>query len=291
MWSKLLYRFFATRAKWLRSKAVETAPLVIATVFKDEAPFLKEWLDFHLAQGVERFYLADNRSNDQPLTVLQPYIEKGQVVLFQTRSAKMNAFIQAKELNLMLSQIGRQLGADVWVAVIDVDEFLFNPDSLSIQDIIAQRKGQLIAAVLVNWMMFGTSNLPDLDPEQSMLSQLTWRAHESLGEHRMVKPILYLANTNGFYEGPHRPFPRGAARFVQADGSLFQEEHPAIVHHPLRINHYWYRSEAYYNRYKRAKRRAFGDERSGKREADHIKACNYEQDETILRLTNMPRNR
>ena len=31
--------------------------LAVVAIFKDEAPYLKEWLDYHLAAGVEHFYL------------------------------------------------------------------------------------------------------------------------------------------------------------------------------------------------------------------------------------------
>ena len=285
MWSKLLYRYHWRRAKSRFAKAVEEAPLVLASVFKNEAPFLKEWLDFHLSQGVQRFYLADNRSNDEPFLVLAPYIKRGEVILLQTQSAKMNAFIQAKELNALLNHIRKAEGSNTWVAVIDIDEFLYNIDGQLITNVLKSRKGQLIAAVLVNWMMYGTSQIKTLDPEKSMLSQLVWRAHESLGEHKMVKPILYLANCSGFYEGPHLPFANGAARFIHSDGSIYNAYEPKITHSPLRINHYWYRSEDYYENEKRNKRRAFGDERSGKREADHIRACNYEIDDRIVALT------
>ena len=31
--------------------------LAVVAIFKDEAPYLKEWLDYHLAAGVEHFDL------------------------------------------------------------------------------------------------------------------------------------------------------------------------------------------------------------------------------------------
>ena len=251
---------------------VEEAPLFVAAVFKNEAPYLKEWLDFHLAQGVQRFYLADNFSDDHYAEVLAPYLKSGQVHLHKTRSRGMNTRLQAQELNRLLKVIALAEGKHAWVAIIDIDEFLFNPAGKKVRALLSQFKGQTIAAIFVNWLMFGTSNLAQLDTEKPMLSQLTWRAHASLGEHKMGKPILYLANSFGFLEGPHLPFRRGSP------------QDPQIQHEVLRLNHYWYRSEEYYNSEKRKKRWAFGDSRSGNREQDHIKACNYEQDFSIQQL-------
>ena len=281
---KLLYKIKELWASLFAAQAVEEAPLFIAAVFKNEAPFLKEWLDFHLAQGVKHFYLADNFSDDHFAEVLEPFIHAGQVSLLKTHSRSMNTRIQALELNRLLEAIALAEGKNAWIAVLDVDEFLFNPEGRKIPALLSAFKGEKIAAVFVNWLMFGHSNLAELKPNQSMLSQLTWRAHASLGEHKMGKPIIYLANSFGFLEGPHLPFRRGASKIVYADGNDYSLKDPQIKHEILRINHYWYRSIEYYEGEKRRKRLAFGDERSGKREADHIKACNYEEDFSIQQL-------
>lgn len=282
---KLLYHWRHFRARLLSAQAVQKeAPLVVATVFKNEAPFLKEWLDFHLAQGIGRFYLADNFSSDNFASILAPFIEKGQVVLSQTRRTKMDALIQAQELNRLLGQIAKKESAHTWVAIIDVDEFLFEVKGQKLSDFLNRFSGQYIGSVFVNWMMFGTGGVKSLDPQKSLREQLLLRAHASLGEHKMGKPILYLPNQTGFLEGPHFAFLKGSATCVHGDGQAYQAADPRIVHEPLRINHYWYRSESYYETEKRAKRKSFGDERSGKREADHKKACNYEEDTLILKL-------
>ena len=36
----------------------------LCLIFKNEAPFLKEWLDYHLTVGVDHFYLYNNNSDD-----------------------------------------------------------------------------------------------------------------------------------------------------------------------------------------------------------------------------------
>jgi hypothetical protein len=53
--------------------------LSILSMFKNEAAIMKEWLDHHLAHGVEHFYLIDDFSTDNVLNILLPYIEKGVV--------------------------------------------------------------------------------------------------------------------------------------------------------------------------------------------------------------------
>ena len=49
----------------------------ICLIFKDEAPFLQEWIEYHHLIGIEHFYLYNNNSTDNYEEVLKPYIDKG----------------------------------------------------------------------------------------------------------------------------------------------------------------------------------------------------------------------
>ena len=48
--------------------------LVACAIFRDEAPYLAEWIAFHRLVGVEHFFLYDNGSTDDPRAVLDPLI-------------------------------------------------------------------------------------------------------------------------------------------------------------------------------------------------------------------------
>ncbi len=58
-------------------------PWTICAIFRNEAPYLREWLEFHLLQGAERVYLYNNRSDDDFLSVLAPYLADGVVRLIE----------------------------------------------------------------------------------------------------------------------------------------------------------------------------------------------------------------
>jgi hypothetical protein len=53
--------------------------LTIATMMKNQRPWLREWIEFYTMMGVEHFIVYDNGSEDLPLEILQPYIDKGGV--------------------------------------------------------------------------------------------------------------------------------------------------------------------------------------------------------------------
>lgn len=55
--------------------------LSIMAMFKNEAVIMKEWLDHHIAHGVDHFYLIDDYSTDNVLGVLASYIDNGLITM------------------------------------------------------------------------------------------------------------------------------------------------------------------------------------------------------------------
>ena len=74
---------FWTADPWKGPRALgDGAPyLSICAIYRDEAPYLREWIEFHRLVGVERFFLYDNVSEDDHLEVLAPYLEDGIVTV------------------------------------------------------------------------------------------------------------------------------------------------------------------------------------------------------------------
>src|SRR5919198_1069368 len=75
-------------ASWYRSRGAAdrrqlqmTAYLSACTLYRDDAEYLREWIEFHRLVGVERFFLYNNYSEDSHREVLAPYIENDIVVL------------------------------------------------------------------------------------------------------------------------------------------------------------------------------------------------------------------
>lgn len=282
---KARYHWLKFRSYFRRASAAgEAQKLVICTVFKDEAPFLKEWLDFHFRQGVDHVLLIDNFSSDQPHQVLKDYLDQGKVSLLQTRSPKMSTVIQARELNRGVRHLRINGFRNCWCAFIDVDEFLYSTGHSNLKEVLQDFSKRKTGAVLANWMMFGTSHLQDIDPARPMLRQFTLRAPDKMHSHRMFKPITWLPNVLGFTEGPHLPVLRKGAEVYYSNGEVFDPANRLIVHQPLRINHYWYRSENYYRQHKKPRRLAFAPPREAERERTHYEACNSVEDLSILRL-------
>ena len=56
--------------------------LSVLCIFKNETMNLKTWINHYLWQGVDHFYMIDNGSDDNPLEILQDYINKGIITYF-----------------------------------------------------------------------------------------------------------------------------------------------------------------------------------------------------------------
>lgn len=51
--------------------------LAVVTIMKGEAPYIREWLDYHLLAGVDHFFIYDNEDSDAQQKIMQPYIDAG----------------------------------------------------------------------------------------------------------------------------------------------------------------------------------------------------------------------
>lgn len=98
--------------------------LSICAISQNDAPYLKEWIDFHKCVGVEHFYLFNHGSQDTMDEVLKPYVDRGEVELFHwpVIPKQIAVLSQVDAYNWTLRYA---TGETKWLAFIDTDEFLF----------------------------------------------------------------------------------------------------------------------------------------------------------------------
>src|SRR5262245_39414677 len=68
---------------WSRRPIRPTIGLAVCGIFRDEGPYLAEWVTFHRCQGVDRFYLYDNLSTDDWRSELGFEIDSGVVEVIE----------------------------------------------------------------------------------------------------------------------------------------------------------------------------------------------------------------
>jgi hypothetical protein len=154
--------------------------LSIAAIYRNEAPYLREWIEFHRLVGVEKFFLYNNESTDDHMEVLRPYIDEGIVVWedFPGFPPQLRCYQHAIESHRDDSR---------WLAFIDIDEFLFSPTWRPVPEIL--RDYEQHNGVAVNCVVFGTSG-HQAPPPGLVLENYTRRLGLERPRTRTVKMIV-----------------------------------------------------------------------------------------------------
>ncbi len=119
----------------------------LCIMFKDEAPYLREWIEYHRMIGVDHFYLYDNNSSDNFESIIAQYIKEDIVTL--THWPHEHAQVRGYE-----DCIRRFQSESDWIGFIDVDEFLVPIEEESLVTFLDRFSRR--PAVLVYWRFFGS---------------------------------------------------------------------------------------------------------------------------------------
>ncbi len=121
--------------------------LAVCAIAKNEGPYFQEWIEWHLKQGVEKFYVYDNESTDCTREVLEPYIRSGIVdyVFFPGRKRQLAAYDDCFERHRTEAR---------WIAVIDLDEFIVPILDRTIPGFLHRMEN--FSAVEINWLVYGS---------------------------------------------------------------------------------------------------------------------------------------
>ena len=223
--------------------------LAIFSLFQHEAPYLREWIEYHKLLGVEHFYLYNNLSNDNYLQVLEPYIVKGEVTLVQwpykDPEGASPYFWCEMQKRAYENALERARGRYRWMAFIDTDEFLVPIKHDSLTEFLSEYEPY--GGVVVNWMMYGTSYVEKIEPGELMIDKLVMRSHANIKENENVKSIVKPHRVK-WWPCPHwceykSGFYSVDPRHVRAKPGQYNSARPVDI---IRINHYWFRDSGFF---------------------------------------------
>lgn len=233
-----------------RPKYTKKYNISICAIFKNEARFLKEWIEYHSLIGVDHFFLYNNNSTDNYLEVLDEYIKIGLVTLVEWpyKQAQIEAYKDFYDHYWSESQ---------WVSFLDIDEFFVPKNDFSLLDWI--KKNDRYPVLQVYWKMFGSSSILKHDDNRLCIEQYvnSWMT--------LVKCGKCLINTD--YEIAQFNASTHHSTLVKKKLGLFSFIlHPIdMFHHvnvhdkdkklkksvsdiaPIQINHYWSKGWDVYN--------------------------------------------
>lgn len=198
--------------------------------FKNVAHYLPEWIEFHLMVGVERFFLYDNNSTDNPREILEPYIRAGVVILHHWPEVPAHPGATAH----CIEKYGHLCR---WIAFLDDDEFLFPVKGGSLKD--ALKRYEAFPAVAVHWVMFASSG-HRTQPDGLVISNyLRSQGAPQNTFKSVVNPRLFAAPKSMHYSTYKNRMRSVNERFEPVKNSHGVENPTVDI---LRINHYWTKS-------------------------------------------------
>lgn len=283
---KFLFLLLLLSSSFLSSYQYE---LTLGAIFQDEAPYLKEWIDFHRLFGVQRFYLYNNLSSDNYQEVLAPYIAEGVVELIDWNypSNNVQEFNQV-QISAYKDAIKRVKRVSKWMALIDTDEFLF---PLQKDDLLEFLKDyESVAGIGVNWQMYGTSGVAHLGPQDSMLEKLTWKAVETFPANLHIKSIVRPEFVEKITNPHYVHFVYKTPHVNEDMMPIVKALSPYVSVNKIRINHYWTRDEYFLYNYKIPRRVKW--QGSAQDVLYHASEMNAVEDKVILdRIANIKRKK
>ena len=209
--------------------------LSIVAILKNEASYIKEWIEYHRLVGVSKFYLYDNDSTDNVYEILKPYIDKGIVVYIKFPGS-------AQQHNAYNDAINKYKYETKWLAIIDLDEFIVPVETKTIPDFL--KKFEKNVALGVNWLMFDYNN-HEQKPEGLVIENYTRVAYEFIANNH-IKSIVNPRQVTGV-QTPHSFYYKNNQlavneNYENLDWALTKN----ISFKKIRINHYHCKSREEY---------------------------------------------
>lgn len=160
----------------------------ICAIIKDEGLYLEEWIEFHLLQKVDHFYLYLNDCTDNTFEIATYYARIGLVtlVLWPGKPTKEKS-IQLSAYDHFMRTYGHETE---WVACIDCDEFLYSKMT-HLQCV--KNWMDKISAILINWTLYGSNGHEKHSPKL-VIERFTKRNKE-IDHHvkTILKPSRYIS--------------------------------------------------------------------------------------------------
>lgn len=214
--------------------------LAFATIIKNEAPYIDEWISFHKTVGVQKFYIYDNESNDNIQEILKPYIDEGLVeyTYFPGKAVQVLAYKDA---------VKKHKDETKYLGFIDIDEFVLpvnNPNIVNYLDEILSLDSNA-AGVAINWKIYGSSGFMEKQ-DGLIIDTYRYRASDDFSENAYIKTICnprLVENIENVY----------SPKYIDNKYNIDENGNKVIgsknINRPsskLRINHYFTKSMSEY---------------------------------------------
>lgn len=226
----------------------------IAAIFKNEQPFILEWLAYHMVLGIKEFYIADNISSDGSSELLY-HLDKANLITRIEHPTVVNSPPQLSAYSKILSMLAKEK----WVAFIDADEFITPNDyEDGLNKLIPLLNDQSNGAVSLNWAVYGSSHsiLPD---DGLVIERFVKRAADFNPINQHYKSIVRVGDVLSTGLTPHAFRIKSDKNFICPNGTMQNNSDgisESVDWSSIRLNHYVIKSKSEFLNKKAARGRA-----------------------------------
>ncbi|BBB25591.1 glycosyltransferase family 92 protein [Amphritea japonica] len=193
---------------FLRKKAI--APIAIGAIFRNEKDYILEWIAWHQSQGIDKFIIYDNESDDGTFQLLELLQKHAVIDLY---SIERQDKVQIIAYEKILSQYKNDVEL---MTFIDADEFLVPYGELRVIDHINDLfSDKSVGGLALNWRNYGTSgHLNQLDG--FVIDRFTQAASDQRLRNHYIKSVYRPKLVKDIY--PHRAVLENRYRYINSSG-------------------------------------------------------------------------
>ncbi len=215
--------------------------LVLVAIFKNESPYILEWIAYYRTLKVDHFFIYNNDSTDLTPQILEALDKEGIITYtnwptIPNRDNQVCAYRDAW-LKLKLREQSK------WISFIDGDEFIVPKKHNNLIDFLADYED--VEEILMNWKFFGSSGqiekIPGLVMERFLKS--------SFSDYRGNKNVKSISQINSIKRiGIH------TCELFEHSTCIYSDKTPCpitqankgnyINHDMVQVNHYFTKSKS-----------------------------------------------
>jgi len=230
---------------------------VVVATFKNESTVLTSWIHHYINEGADHFYLIDNGSQDDYMSVLQSFPHQQMITVLRDSSPprpSLQDILMKKYVTPLVVQEAQ------WVLVVDVDEYLYpvTPDQCVAN--VLESYPDTVGRIFLPWKVFG-SNGHQIQPAEGIVAGFTKRKNSTYHTNANImgfgKGLTRVRNsglemlTHTCGNGDTSIFLSNGTELLYGDAHAHVALYPeALQSQPLQLNHYMYQSRDYYQRTK-----------------------------------------
>ncbi len=224
------------------SRVKSEKAILLVACFRNDGPYIIEWIAHHKALGFENICLFSNDNEDGSDLLLQALADEG-VITFVRNTCGADCHPQRKAFGYVLEMMPLAQSFE-WVAFLDSDELLILREKYkcNVNELIAQAEtrypGERPAAICMNWKFF--SGLDARFRNAPLVDRFPLQKSS-----QNSKSIIRRSNACSMFH-LHIPIPKKWGFFVDSDLEKYTpyELNKAATHNYSggQVNHYWSKS-------------------------------------------------